>query len=166
MQKSWYRPILPHAIAVAVFLLVSFLFCQPAFQHKALTQHDNDQWKAMSHSSYVYKDAHGHFPLWTQSMFSGMPGYQIAMDAPALSPQYLVWLVPLVPLVRGRRGLGAAALLTAALILTQIWFPFRYWRYGAGLDRGIGAVVLARDLVVVVLLAALLLPSQLRVRRR
>ena len=41
-----------------------------------------------------------------------------------------------------------------------------HWRYGAGLDRGIGAVVLARDLVVVVLLAALLLPSQLRVRRR
>ena len=93
MEKAWYRPILPHAIAVAVFLLVSFLFCQPAFQHKALTQHDNDQWKAMSRSSYVYKDAHGHFPLWTQSMFSGMPGYQIAMDAPTLSPQYLVYTI-------------------------------------------------------------------------
>lgn len=91
MEKTWYKPILPHAIAVGVFLLVSFLFCQPAFQHKALTQHDNDQWKAMSHTSYVYKDAHGHFPLWTQSMFSGMPAYQIAMDAPALSPQYLVY---------------------------------------------------------------------------
>lgn len=93
MEKTWYKPILPHAIAVGVFLLVSFLFCQPAFQHKALTQHDNDQWKAMSHSSYVYKDAHGHFPLWTQSMFSGMPAYQIAMDAPALSPQYLVYTI-------------------------------------------------------------------------
>ena len=91
MEKTWYKPILPHAIAVGVFLLVSFLFCQPAFQHKALTQHDNDQWKAMSRDSHVYNDAHGHFPLWTQSMFSGMPAYQIAMDAPALSPQYLVY---------------------------------------------------------------------------
>ncbi len=91
MQKSWYKPVLPHAIAVAVFLFVSFLFCQPAFQHKTLVQNDNDQWKAMSRNSYVYKDAHGHFPLWTQGMFSGMPGYQIAMDAPALSPQYLVF---------------------------------------------------------------------------
>jgi len=93
MQKAWYSPILPHAIAVAVFLLVSFLFCQPAFQHKALTQHDNDQWKAMSRSSFIYKDAHGHFPLWTQTMFSGMPAYQIAIDAPALSPQYLVYTI-------------------------------------------------------------------------
>jgi hypothetical protein len=75
------------------------------------------------------------------------------------SPQYLIWLVPLVPLVRGRRGLAATGLLTAALVLTQIWFPFRYWRYGAGLDRGIADLVLARDLVVVALLAVLSWPE-------
>ena len=43
-----------------------------------------------------------------------------------LSPQFLIWLVPLVPLVRGRRGLWASALLGAALVFTQLWFPFRY----------------------------------------
>jgi hypothetical protein len=31
------------------------------------------------------------------------------------SPQFLIWLVPLVPLVRGRRGLGAGVLLAASL---------------------------------------------------
>src|SRR5207244_10972512 len=44
-----------------------------------------------------------------------------------LSPQFLIWLVPLVPLVRGRRGLVASGLLAAALVLTQLWFPNRYW---------------------------------------
>ena len=39
-----------------------------------------------------------------------------------LSPQYLIWLVPLVPLVRGRRGLAASALLALAMLVTQYWF--------------------------------------------
>ena len=38
-----------------------------------------------------------------------------------LSPQFLIWLVPLVPLVRGRRGLAATLLLVAATIDTQYW---------------------------------------------
>jgi uncharacterized membrane protein len=74
-----------------------------------------------------------------------------------LSPQYLIWLVPLVPLVRGRRGIAATGLLVAALVLTQVWFPFRYWAYA--LDFHLAGVVLARDLVLLVLLAVLALPS-------
>jgi uncharacterized membrane protein len=82
------------------------------------------------------------------------------------SPQYLIWLVPLVPLVRGRRGFGATALLTAALLLTQLWFPFRYWPYGIDLDRWIGGVVLTRDVVVVGLLVVLAWPARRRARAR
>ena len=40
-----------------------------------------------------------------------------------LSPQFLIWLAPLVPLVAGRRGLRASVLLVVALVLTQLWFP-------------------------------------------
>ncbi|HWB91264.1 MAG TPA: hypothetical protein VG605_05410 [Puia sp.] len=90
MQKTRYKPVLPHAIAVGIFLIVSIVFCKPAFEHKTLNQYDNDQWKAMSRNSFEYKEAHGHFPLWTEGMFSGMPAYQVAMDAPSISPQY--WL--------------------------------------------------------------------------
>lgn len=75
------------------------------------------------------------------------------------SPQYLIWLVPFVPLVRGRRGLAAAGALAAALVLTQVWFPFRYWRV-VGLERGLAGVVLARDLVVVALLVLLAWPAR------
>jgi hypothetical protein len=75
-----------------------------------------------------------------------------------LSPQYLIWLVPLVPLVRGRRGIAALALLVAALVLTQVWFPSRYWRYA--LEFRLAGVVLARDLVLLALLAVLALPAR------
>jgi hypothetical protein len=77
-----------------------------------------------------------------------------------LSPQFLIWLVPLVPLVAGRRGLGASALLGAALVLTQLWFPFRYWDYARELDAGVAWLVLTRDLVLVALAAVLAWPTR------
>jgi uncharacterized membrane protein len=67
------------------------------------------------------------------------------------SPQYLIWLVPLV-IVVGRAL--EIALLAAALVLTQLWFlgvvtPF-------DLDQGVWILV-ARDLLVIALFAALVL---------
>jgi hypothetical protein len=77
-----------------------------------------------------------------------------------LSPQFLIWLVPLVPLVRGRRGLAAAALLLAALVLTQVWFPYRYWSLALDFDPAVSWLVLARDLLLLGLLAVLLWPAR------
>ncbi len=75
-----------------------------------------------------------------------------------LSPQFLLWLIPLVPLVRGRRGLAATALLTLALVLTQVWFPDAYFDYvGTFHDAG---VVLARNLTLVALFAVLAWPEE------
>ena len=82
-----------------------------------------------------------------------------------LSPQFLIWLVPLVPLVWGRRGLVASGLLAAALILTQLWFPFRYWELALELDEPVSWLVLVRDLVLVgltVLLVAAARPGRAR----
>jgi uncharacterized membrane protein len=80
-----------------------------------------------------------------------------------LSPQFLLWLIPLVPLVRGRRGLAATGLLTAALVLTQVWFPDRYFDYVNSFhDAG---VVLVRNVTLVVLLVVLAWPASVATRR-
>ena len=73
--------------------------------------------------------------------------------------------MPLVPLVRGRRGLTATGLLAAALVLTQLWFPYRYWDLALHFDPTASWLVLARDLVLVALLAVLSWP-ELRARTR
>jgi hypothetical protein len=73
-----------------------------------------------------------------------------------LSPQFLIWLVPAVPLVAGRRGLRASMLLAVALVLTQLWFPSRYWDLARELDLFPSLLVLARDVALVVLLVVLL----------
>jgi uncharacterized membrane protein len=69
-----------------------------------------------------------------------------------LSPQFLIWLVPVVVLAR---RWSANAMLAAALVLTQIWFPFRYWDLVRELDPRVSWLVLARDLLLVALLVTL-----------
>jgi uncharacterized membrane protein len=87
----------------------------------------------------------------------------VAFDK-VLSPQYLLWLIPFVPLVRGRRGLLGTVLLTAACVLTQVWFPQRYFAYADGFE--LAWVVLLRDLVLVALVAALVTPRRARAQPR
>jgi hypothetical protein len=89
----------------------------------------------------------------------------IAFDK-VLSPQFLIWLLPLVPLVGARRGLVASALLGLALLLTQLWFPIRYWELALDFRPFPSWLVVARDLTLLALLAVLLVrerePAPLR----
>ena len=77
------------------------------------------------------------------------------------SPQFLIWLVPLVPLVRGRRGIAASLLLLLALGLTQTWFPSNYWALAVGHSGPYWWYLLARDLAVVALAVVLAWPREL-----
>ncbi len=74
-----WKKLMPHLIAVAVFLVVALIYCKPALEGKVLQQHDVTQWRGMAQNSFQYKEKNGDFPLWTNGMFSGMPAYQIAM---------------------------------------------------------------------------------------
>ncbi len=87
MPNPMLKKILPHLIAVFVFLVVSILFCKPALEGNVLNQHDIIGWKGMAQNSFEYKEKNGHFPLWNPNLFSGMPNYQVAMDGKSvLSP--------------------------------------------------------------------------------
>lgn len=78
MKKFDWKKLLPHAYAIGIFLLVAVIYCKPAIQGKVLQQSDITQWKGMSKDILDFKEKHGEAPLWTNSMFSGMPGYLIA----------------------------------------------------------------------------------------
>jgi uncharacterized membrane protein len=78
-----------------------------------------------------------------------------------LSPQFLIWLVPVVPLVLGRAWLAAGGFLGAALVTTQLWFPTRYWDV-VDLEP-VGWLVLVRNLLLLGL-AAVLVAAMARAR--
>jgi len=74
-----------------------------------------------------------------------------------LSPQFLIWLIPLIPLVR---RWSVALLFAAVLMLTQAYFPQHYWRYALQFDSAVSWVVLARDILLIVLLVAVVRPQR------
>lgn len=81
MKKGLFQRILPHLIAVVIFLIAALIFCSPALSGKVINQSDVVHWKGMAQNLFDYKEKFGHFPLWTTSMFSGMPAYQIALES-------------------------------------------------------------------------------------
>jgi hypothetical protein len=76
-----------------------------------------------------------------------------------LSPQYLVWLVLLVPLVGGPRRRAALWLTLAACALTAVWFPARYWELVKEFDPLASWLVLARGVTLLALLVVLTWPA-------
>jgi len=75
MKKPWA----PHATAVALFIALSSVYFLPAFQGYMLRQGDITQWFGMAKAIIDFRDFYGSEPLWTWSMFGGMPAYQISM---------------------------------------------------------------------------------------
>ena len=67
--------------------------------------------------------------------------------------------LPMV-LVRGRRGIVAGASVVLAMILTQLWFPYRYLDLVYEFDARASWLVVSRDLALVVLLAVLTWPER------
>ena len=75
-----------------------------------------------------------------------------------LSPQYLTWLVPLVPLAAGRKGRYAAIVFLGVLSLTQLEYLFD--STGSRTRTGTVWVLLVRNAGLVAVFALLL--AQLR----
>ncbi|MBX2921435.1 MAG: YfhO family protein [Chitinophagaceae bacterium] len=86
MKNINFKAFVPHIVAIAIFLIVAMVYCSPAFQGKVLYQNDNMHWKGMAQNSFEYKEQKGHFPFWNTHLFSGMPNYQVAMEAKSFLP--------------------------------------------------------------------------------
>lgn len=80
MNSAFLKKALPHIIAVVLFLVVAIVYCKPALQGMVINQQDTQGYRGMAQQSFEYKEKYGHFPLWTESMFGGMPAYNIALE--------------------------------------------------------------------------------------
>ena len=78
-----WKKLLPYAVAIAVFIGISMLYCAPALDGKVLVQGDVNSWKGAAQEALNYKAETGNYTSWTNSMFGGMPTYQITSSLPS-----------------------------------------------------------------------------------
>ncbi|WP_448530576.1 hypothetical protein [Raineya sp.] len=81
--KNILPKVLPHTIAVVLFVIISLAYMSPVMKGKNLRQHDVIQSLGAAHQSQEYYKKTGDFPFWNPYMFSGMPNYMIYMDYPS-----------------------------------------------------------------------------------
>jgi hypothetical protein len=86
MKNELLKKVLPHVVAILIFLLTAILFCKPALEGNVLGQDDIIGWKGMAQNGFDYKEKTGHFPLWNPNVFSGMPNYLIVMNGKSVLP--------------------------------------------------------------------------------
>jgi hypothetical protein len=79
MKHIQWRSLLPVFAALAIFYALSLLYFSPVLEGRHLVQGDLKNWQGMAQEILEHRDASGEDPLWTGSMFSGMPAYQITV---------------------------------------------------------------------------------------
>ena len=82
MKIDW-KKILPYIVAIVAFVAVAMIYCAPILEGKVLVQGDVNNWKGAAQEARSFYDEHGTRTWWTNSMFSGMPTYQITGSLPS-----------------------------------------------------------------------------------
>ena len=78
--KTILPKLLPHAIAVILFIGLSWLYFSPLFSDYNLKQSDIKQYQGAAKEISDYRMMNDKEALWTNSMFGGMPAYQISVN--------------------------------------------------------------------------------------
>lgn len=77
-MKSFAKKSLPHLVAIITFIIATNLYFLPLHQGKGLAQHDIEQFKGSAQEIVEHREQFGEEPLWTNTMFGGMPAYLIS----------------------------------------------------------------------------------------
>ena len=79
MKNISIKGFIPYAVAVVIFIVISLAFLNPLLEGKKLKQDDIIRHKGMAKEVTDFREKTGEEALWTNSMFSGMPAYQISV---------------------------------------------------------------------------------------
>ena len=83
MNKPNPKKLTPFIVALVVFILFGVIYCAPILDGKTLQAGDITHYLGASNEIQEYSKSEGRQMWWTNSMFGGMPSYQISGQTPA-----------------------------------------------------------------------------------
>lgn len=85
MKNLDWKKVVPYVVAIVAFFVVALVYCAPLLEGKVLQAGDVNNWKGAAHEVQVFAQETGETSWWTNSMFGGMPTYQITGKLPSSS---------------------------------------------------------------------------------
>jgi hypothetical protein len=79
MRKIEFKQLLPYLAAIVIFLTVTIIYFSPLLEGKKILQSDIIHFTGVSKEIADFRDKTGQEALWTNSVFGGMPAYQISV---------------------------------------------------------------------------------------
>lgn len=77
--KEFFKKYSNYLLAIVIFIVLAFAYCSPVLEGKVINQHDVLTAKGQQGEINQYREKEDKTPLWTNSMFGGMPSYLILM---------------------------------------------------------------------------------------
>ena len=117
------KALIPLIIAVILFLIISLTYFNPVLEGKRLNPSDLVGYQGMSKEIHDYEKKSGKEILWTNSMFSGMPSYQISR------PHYNNLIAPLHKVLNlfNKRPVNFLFLLLIGAFIAMLLFEINPW---------------------------------------
>lgn len=82
MKIDW-KKLAPYLVAVIAFMAFALIYCAPLLEGKVLQAGDVNTWRGGANEILEYKQKTGRQVWWTNSMFGGMPAFQVSGSTPA-----------------------------------------------------------------------------------
>ncbi len=87
MKKS--NKIVPHVLAIIIFIVISYIYFSPLLDGQRLQMGDIQQFRGMSKEVKDYRERTGEEALWTNRAFGGMPAFLISVKSNANLVRYV-----------------------------------------------------------------------------
>ncbi len=121
-NKIFEKKILPHIVAILVFITVSAVYFYPRLDGQRINQSDVIQNIGMKKEIEDFRDKYDSEPLWTNSMFGGMPAYQISGKNTNIISSIKNIILKIIP-----RPVGYMFILMAGFYILLLCFNINPW---------------------------------------